>query len=76
MDEIALTKYLLQSNEITIIHCDSGSSITSFFNIYKSLLLKSCNDHRVFSHCQLYYIFQYDSDTRTCHGYKRENCIL
>ena len=37
-------------------------------------MFKPCTDFKVFSHCQLLYLFQYDAKTKTCHGYTREKC--
>lgn len=48
----------------------------SFFKANKYKLLKRCTDFKRFSHCQEYYLFQYDSSTQQCHSYYHENCIL
>lgn len=53
--------------------------IVDFFLFYlsnKQTLLKNCTDFREFSHCQPFYLFQYDSAYKTCHTYYHENCMI
>lgn len=47
----------------------------SFFNQHKSKLLKECTDFREFSHCQPHFIFQFDTDSNSCHSYFHERYI-
>lgn len=52
----------------------NSADIVNFFKEKKESLFKECTDFREFSHCQLFYLFQYDTGTHKCHGYIRENC--
>lgn len=73
-DEKALTHDLLQSNYFGKYSCQQPQDFSTFFHSFKSCLFKPCTDFGIFSHCQLFYLFQYDTQSHTCHGYIREPC--
>ena len=85
-DEKSLLFSTFSNYYIKPVFCASKSGIykyekwviafLSFFKANKYKLLKRCTDFKRFSHCQEYYLFQYDSSTRQCHSYYHENCIL
>ena len=85
-DEKRLMKHLLINKFISSVSCNSKEGmfilrallldIYQFFIRNKQLLLKECSDTNIFSHCQLSYIFQYDSGSRQCHSYYHEKCIV
>ena len=39
-------------------------------------MFKKCTDFRIYSHCQEYYLFQYDSSRKECHSYFHERCMI
>lgn len=73
-DEKALVKDLLRTNPIGYKHCNKSNDMVTFFEQNKPRLIKECTDFKIFSHCQVFYLFQYDTGSRSCHGYIRERC--
>ena len=84
-DEKRLMMHLLMNQFISPVSCNSKEGmyilrtlsldIYQFFIRNKQLHLKECSDSNIFSHCQLFYIFQYDSGSRQCHSYYHEKCM-
>ena len=60
---------------INYTSCSTSNEILSFFLSNRMLLFKRCTDFREFSHCQQYYLFQYDTTDKQCHSYFHENYI-
>ena len=75
-DEKELIRYAVQNNNIGVFPIQNSEDMVRFFNLHQKKLLKRCNDFHIFSHCQLFYLFQYDSWNHECHGYSREHCII
>lgn len=80
-------RYALKNQFIPNERCSSSEGISSivysifieilsFFQHYKKRIYKACKDFRVYSHCQEYYLFQYDSNRRACHSYFHEDCMI
>ena len=85
-DEKRLMKHLLINKFISPVICKTKEGKTvpivllldiyQFFFQNKQSLLKECSDTNIFSHCQLSYIFQYDTGSRQCHSYYHEKCSV
>lgn len=50
--------------------------ILSFFLENKESLFVGCNVHGIYSHCQEYYLFQYETKTARCQRFKRQPCFV
>ena len=86
-DEKLLMTPVFENNYIPPTPCETAEGmkswmmdfllleIVNFFRNNKQMIFKNCTDFRVFSHCQRFYLFQYDTSTRTCHSYYHERCI-
>ena len=74
-DEKEMMMNILQNNPFPSQSCHTPSLFQSFFKSHKQMIMKNCVDFRRFSHCQKYYLFQYDTSTKKCHFYYHENYI-
>lgn len=63
------------SSESGLLDCLSLVAIVSWFQENLKALRRTCNDYRVFSHCQGFYLFQYFTSTMECHSYSRAPCF-
>lgn len=58
--------------------CRSGFTlgILSFFLENKESLFVGCKEYGIYSHCQEYYLFQYETRTSRCQRFKRQPCYV
>ena len=52
----------------------SPVDIVAYFQNHNQSLFVDCNAHGAFSHCQQYYLFQFNSSSRVCQPFKRQPC--
>ena len=53
---------------------DSPSDIMAYFNSSIDELFVSCKDNGAFSHCQPFYLFQFNTITQQCQTFQRQPC--
>lgn len=52
----------------------NGIDIVSFFKRNKKALFVDCVENGGFSHCQQFYLMQFDSMRKMCQPFKRQKC--
>ena len=63
-----------ESNPIHSSPCLSATQAMAFFHSFKQDLLFKCHDTTIFSHCQEFYLFVYDSKNNVCSSFQRKPC--
>ena len=69
-----LVPYEQNSKHITT--CFSNTQVLWFFHQYKPDLLFRCQDSTLYSHCQEFYLFVFDSKNNICSSFQRKPCII